>query len=101
MSGHADVRVPSACIDLPLGVKYLAVVSFTALVSVIGMIVCTDPFPSICSHYIDLSWSCSAPARISEAEADPSFTNVTIGRPESMSPGLPVRFLDSSRRPKV
>ncbi len=45
-----------------------------------GRIVCTEPLPNVCVPMIVARWwSCSAPATISEAEAEPPFTSTTIG----------------------
>src|SRR5450759_625291 len=45
-----------------------------------GMMVCTEPLPKVWVPMIKARlWSCSAPATISEAEADPPFTSTTMG----------------------
>ena len=55
--------------------------------------VCTDPFPKdVVPIIIALSWSCSAPATISEAEAEPPFINTTIGSPLEISPLVALNF---------
>ena len=42
--------------------------------------VCTEPLPKVCVPMIVARlWSCSAPATISEADAEPPFTSTTIG----------------------
>ena len=45
-----------------------------------GMIVCTEPLPNErVPTIVARLWSCSAPATISEAEAEPPLTSTTIG----------------------
>ncbi|MND07857.1 hypothetical protein D3C83_301180 [compost metagenome] len=42
------------------------------------MMVCTEPLPKVCVPItVARLWSCSAPATISEAEAEPPFTSTT------------------------
>ena len=55
-------------------------VSLIAVLLPSGMIVCTEPLPKVCVPItVARLWSCSAPATISEAEAEPPFTSTTIG----------------------
>ncbi len=68
-----------------------------------GMIVCTEPLPN---ERVPISvarlWSCSAPATISEAEADPPLISTTSGLPFVMSPPRAVkRWVSSGVRPRV
>ena len=45
-----------------------------------GRIVCTEPLPNVCVPMtMARLWSCSAPATISDADAEPPFTSTTIG----------------------
>ena len=47
-------------------------------------------------------WSCSAPATISEAEAEPPLIRTTTGRPRARSPGVALsRRVSSGLRPRV
>jgi hypothetical protein len=39
--------IPLACIDIPLGVKYRAVVSLIAPLPARGIIDCTEPLPKL------------------------------------------------------
>ena len=81
--------IPFAWIDLPDGVKYLAVVSFNPKPSCKLSIDWTEPLPKDSSPIIKaLLWSWSAPATISEADAEPLFINTTIGAPLRISPGF-------------
>jgi len=42
--------------------------------------VCTEPLPKVCAPMmVARLWSCSAPATISLADAEPSFTSTTSG----------------------
>ena len=44
-----------------------------------GRMVCTEPLPKVCVPSTTARlWSCSAPATISEAEAEPALTSTTI-----------------------
>ena len=82
-------EIPFFCIDLPEGVKYLAVVILKAPYGFTGIIVCTEPLPKDCvPKIIALLWSCKAPATISDAEAEPPFIRTTSGKPLITSPGL-------------
>ena len=83
--------------------KYLAVVNFTAPPLLFCKIVCTDPLPKLCCPIITARlWSCSAPATISDAEAEPPFTNTTIGAPFNTSSGVALKLiLECSIRPSV
>ena len=61
-----------------------------------GMIDCTDPFPyELSPKIIALLWSFKAPAKISDAEADPLLIKTTIGFPLISSPFLAKNFLVS------
>ena len=69
-----------------------------ALESFNGKIVWTDPFPYDCSpRIIARLWSWSAPATISDADADPWFIRTIIGLSLAMSPpdavNLDISFL--------
>ena len=47
-----------------------------------GMMVCTEPLPNErVPMMVARLWSCSAPATISEAEAEPPLINTTSGMP--------------------
>ena len=54
--------------------------SLTAWLFGSGRMVCTEPLPKVCVPMIVARlWSCSAPATISEAEAEAPFTSTTSG----------------------
>ena len=68
-----------------------------------GMMVCTEPLPN---ERVPITvarlWSCSAPATISDADAEPPLISTTIGLPSVMSPGRALARCVSSRpRPLV
>ena len=68
--------------------KYFDVVSFSAWPSRSGMTVCTDPLPNVRSPIsVARPWSRSAPATISDPDAEPPSTSTTSGAPASASPG--------------
>jgi hypothetical protein len=69
----------------------------------IGMIDCTEPLPNdLVPSTIDRRWSCSAPATISEAEAEPPLIRITIGLPSIRSPDSAFqRCASSLLRPRV
>ena len=72
---------------LPRGVKYLAVVSRNAEPSERVYCSCTSPFPKLLLPImVARSRSCSAPAMISLADAEPSLINTVIF-PVSNIPG--------------
>ena len=55
-------------------------VSLIAVLLPSGRMVCTEPLPKVCVPMMMARlWSCSAPATISEAEAEPPLTSTTIG----------------------
>ena len=59
-----------------------------------GIIDCTDPFPYVASpNNTALFWSCSAPATISAADADPLLIKTIKGLPLILSPFLAKNFL--------
>ncbi len=89
--------------ERPLGVKYLAVVSFSAAPLLMGMMVCTEPLPNVfVPMTIARPLSCRAPATISDAEAEPPLTSTTMGAPSSVSLGVAVNFsFESATRPSV
>jgi hypothetical protein len=56
------------------------VVIFSAVSADSGRTVCTEPLPKVCAPMtVARLWSCSAPATISLAEAEPSLTSTTSG----------------------
>ena len=65
--------------------------------------VCTEPLPKVLlPRTTARRWSCSAPATISDAEADPPLTSTTIGAPLRMSAGFALNFISASLpRPRV
>ena len=75
--------MPLAWIERPDGVKYRAVVNRNAPLSAPnGMMVCTEPLPNErVPTSVARLWSCSAPATISEAEAEPPLINTISGLP--------------------
>ena len=82
MSGF---RPPSE-IDTPLGVSQRATVTLSAA-SRMEMSSCTDPFPKDCSPIsVAIPWSRSAPARISDADADPLSIRITTDSFEPITP---------------
>ena len=53
-----------------------------------GMIVWTEPLPNVrVPTKVARLWSCSAPATISEADAEPPLINTMTGLPLVRSPG--------------
>ncbi|MNP60529.1 hypothetical protein D3C76_1556220 [compost metagenome] len=80
--------MPWAWIERPFGVKYSAVVSFSARSLASGSTVCTEPLPKL-SVPISTArfWSCRAPATISDAEALPPLIRTTSGTPSLASAG--------------
>ena len=83
--------MPFAWIERPDGVKYRAVVSRNApLPSPSGMMVCTEPLPNErVPTSVARFWSCSAPATISEAEAEPPLIRTMTGLPGQVArPGV-------------
>ena len=65
--------------------------------------VCTEPLPNerVPSTVARL-WSCSAPATISEAEAEPPLISTIIGLPLVRSPARALkRWVSSALRPRV
>ena len=55
-------------------------VIFNAVSADSGRTVCTEPLPKVCAPMmVARLWSCSAPATISLAEAEPSLTSTTSG----------------------
>ena len=88
---------PTSEIDLPDGKKYFDTVNLIAPLFFNGMIDWTDPFPYVLlPSNTALFWSCSAPATISEAEADPLLINTIKGLPLIRSPFFAKNFLFSS-----
>ena len=67
------------------------------------MIVCTDPLPNErVPIRVARLWSCSAPATISEAEAEPPLISTISGLPLVRSPGCALkRWVSSGLRPRV
>ena len=69
---------PTLWIQRPFGVSHLAIVSFKPDPSLRSMNVCTTPLPKLVSPIrIARPRSCSAPARISLADALPLLINTT------------------------
>ena len=68
-----------------------------------GMTVCTEPLPNVrWPRSFARPLSRSAPATISAAEAEPSFTSTAIGVPRERSPAIAsMRKRDSSERPSA
>jgi len=67
-----------------------------------GMMLCTEPLPNerVPTSVVRL-WSCSAPATISDAEADPPLINTMTGLPLVRSPGRALkRWVSSALRPR-
>ena len=59
--------------------------------------VCTEPLPNErVPSMVARVWSCSAPATISEAEAEPPLISTTIGLPLATSPGWALKRCVSS-----
>src|SRR5690606_41907341 len=59
--------------------------------------ICTEPLPNVrLPSTLARLWSCSAPATISEAEADPTLTSTTMGTVLAHA-GRPARQLPSPR----
>ena len=72
--------MPLFWIERPSGVKYSAVVSFSAPWSIIGRMVWTDPLPKlVVPMTTPRRMSCTAPATISLALALPSLIRTTKG----------------------
>ena len=70
--------------------SHSAIVTFRLEPSESGSTFWTDPFPKVFfPNTIPLLWSCIAPAKISEAEAEPSFVS-TISGISSNAPFLPL-----------
>ena len=67
------------------------------------MIVCTEPLPNErVPMTVARLWSCSAPATISEAEAEPPLMSTTTFLPSVSSPGCAcARCVSSLLRPFV
>ncbi len=83
--------MPVFWIERPDGVKYFAVVSFSAPSSppFRGITDCTEPLPKVVRPTSSARWrSCKAPETISAAEAVPELVSTTMGRPCARSPGL-------------
>ena len=70
--------------------------------SLSGSTVCTDPLPKLRSPITTARcWSCSAPATISDADADPESIKTTTGAPLARSPGsAKKRSMSPLRRPR-
>ena len=70
---------PSSEIECPNGVSHLAIVTLREVSGVMLMTSWTEPFPNVLVPIIvAMPCSLSAPARISEADAEPLFTRITI-----------------------
>src|SRR5450631_4120019 len=67
------------------------------------MMVCTEPLPNErVPTSVARLWSCSAPATISEADAEPPLTRTISGLPLARSPGCAARrWVSSALRPRV
>src|SRR5712675_1897521 len=67
------------------------------------MMVCTEPLPNErVPTSVARLWSCSAPATISEADAEPPLIRTISGLPLARSPGWAARrWVSSALRPRV
>jgi hypothetical protein len=80
---HLYVGLDTFRLDRAASVKYRAVVNRSApLPGPSGMMVCTEPLPNErVPTSVARLWSCSAPATISEAEAEPPLISAMTGLP--------------------
>src|SRR3982751_2620134 len=67
-----------------------------------GMMVCTEPLPKVrVPIRVARLWSCSAPATISEADADPPLIRTTSGLPLIRSPARAVSHEGAGHRNRL